>query len=140
MTEVEAESFVAKFKAAWDARDGNAFLALWHPEGQLHYPFANRVIKGNELGKLQEIQTKQAPALTWRLLGWTLRNDVVVIEWESSNVYGTHTLVWRGVDKITLRDGRIIEEVVYSDTAPLQAMRAGKPFPALMQLPDSLLA
>ena len=79
---------------------------------------------------------QQAPNLTWKLLGWTARGAVVVIEWESSNRYGERTVTWRGVDKMTLKNGKIIEEVVYTDTAPLQALRQGAKFQPLMTLPD----
>jgi hypothetical protein len=37
---------------------------------------------------------------------------------------------------MTLRDGKIIEEIVYCDTAPLQALRRGMKFDALIQFPD----
>lgn len=136
MTDQEAHAFVERFAAAWAAKDGAAFLRLWRPEGQLHYPFASRVIRGSEIGKLNDLTKQNAPHLTWKLLGWTLRGDVIVVEWESSNRYGEHVVTWRGVDKLTLRDGRIIEEVVYADTAPLQAMRMGRKFDALIQFPD----
>jgi len=134
-TDTDKADFVARFAAAWAARDPEQFLALWHPDGELHYPFADRVIYGREIGKLNALQNAQAPKLTWTLLGWTARGDVVVIEWESSNTYGDHVVTWRGVDKMTLKDGRIMEEIVYADTAPLQAMRQGKPFEPLMRLP-----
>lgn len=136
MTEIEIQKFVDAFSDAWARRDGDAFLALWHPDGLLHYPFANRVIKGSELGMLTDIQNKGAPNLTWNLLGWTSRNNVVVIEWESSNRYGEQLITWRGVDRITLEGGKIREEVVYADTAPLQARRRGLTFEALLQLPN----
>jgi ketosteroid isomerase-like protein len=136
MTEQEAQAFVDRFAAAWAARDGAAFLALWHPDGQLHYPFANRILKGSEIGKLNDLQVAVAPHLTWTLLGWTSRGNVVVIEWESSNRYGERTLRWRGVDKMTLVDGKIAEEIVYADTAPLQALRQGRSFDALIQIPS----
>jgi hypothetical protein len=132
----DTETFVARFAQAWAARDADAFLALWNPEGKLHYPFANRAIHGHEIGKLNDLTKANAPHLTWDLLGWTARGEVVVIEWESSNRYGDHVVSWRGVDKLTLKDGKIIEEVVYTDTAPLQAMRQGKPFEPLIQFPD----
>jgi len=135
MTQQEAQAFVDRFAAAWAARDGGAFLALWHPDGRLHYPFANRVLKGREIGMLNDLQTAIAPHLTWSLVDWTSRGDVLVIEWESSNRYGDRTLHWRGVDKLTLVDGRIFEEIVYCDTAPLQALRQGRTFEALIQLP-----
>ena len=133
--EGERQAFVERFAAAWAARDGSAFLALWHPEGQLHYPFASRIIAGSEIGVLNDLTTRNSPNLTWSLLDWTWRGDVVVIEWESSNQYGQDVISWRGVDKVTLRDGKIIEEVVYADTAPLQARRQGTTFEALIQFP-----
>jgi len=136
MTDIEKQTFVDSFAAAWAARDGEAFLALWHPEGLLHYPYANRVIKGSEIGKLNDLTKASSPHLTWKLVDWTSRGDVVVIEWESSNRYGELVIVWRGVDKMTLRDGKIIEEIVYSDTAPLQALRQRTKFEALIQFPD----
>jgi len=136
MTDLEKQTIVNDFAAAWAARDGDAFLALWDPHGRLHYPFANRVIMGAEIGKLNDLTKTIAPHLTWKLVDWTSRDDVVVIEWESSNRYGEQVIVWRGVDKMTLRDGKIIEEIVYCDTAPLQALRRGMKFDALIQFPD----
>ena len=136
MTDIEKQTFVDNFAAAWAARSGDAFLALWHPDGQLHYPFANRVLEGSEIGKLNDLTKTRAPLLTWRLVDWTSRGDVVVIEWESSNRYGEQLIVWRGVDKLTLRDGKIVEEIVYADTAPLQALRLQTKFDALIQFPD----
>lgn len=35
MTENDVQEFVTRFAAAWAARDGEAFLALWHPDGLL---------------------------------------------------------------------------------------------------------
>jgi hypothetical protein len=61
MTELEKQTFVNRFAAAWAARDGNAFLALWDPHGRLHYPFANRVIEGCEIGKLNNLTKAIAP-------------------------------------------------------------------------------
>ncbi|MEK7830596.1 MAG: nuclear transport factor 2 family protein [Acidobacteriota bacterium] len=139
MTELDAQEFVTRFADAWATRDGEAFLAVWHPDGKLHSPFYNRVIAGCEIGKLSEMQKTQLPHLTWTLIGWTWRDNIIVIEWETSNRYGEKSVTWRGVDKLTIREGKIIEEIVYVDTAPIQAQRAGRPFDALVQLPASLV-
>lgn len=136
MTDSEIQMFVDAFAQAWSRRDGDAFLALWHPDGLLHSPFANRIIKGSELGMLTELYNKSVPNLIWKLLGWTSRGNVVVIEWENSNRYGEQLVSWRGVDRITLESGKIREEIIYADTAPLQARRLGTTFEALLQLPD----
>lgn len=136
MTEAETLAFIAMFEKAWSSRDDADFVTIWRPDGRLVYPFANRVLKGDELPLLNAITKKNAPDLTWRMIDWTSRGDVVVVEWESSNRYGDRLVTWRGVDKMTIIDGRIMEEVVYADTAPFQAMRRGEVFPALILLPE----
>jgi ketosteroid isomerase-like protein len=126
MTDEEVQDFVTRFAAAWAARDGNAFLALWHPDGMLHTPLLNRPIAGSELPRLLEVQTAAAPDFVWQLLDWTSRGDVVIIEWQTTrNVNGVR-FEWRGVDKFRIRCGKIAEERVYSDTAPLRAFRSGE--------------
>jgi len=52
MTDAETQNFVTRFAAAWAARDGNAFLDLWHPEGTLKTPMVGRAVKGSELNRL----------------------------------------------------------------------------------------
>jgi ketosteroid isomerase-like protein len=126
MTDQEVQDFVTRFAAAWAARDGNAFLELWHPDGMLHTPLVNRPVKGNELARLLEVQTAAAPDFVWQLLDWTSRGDVVIIEWQTTRNVGGIRFAWRGVDKFRIRDGRIAEERVYSDTAPLRAFRSGE--------------
>ncbi|HKU96385.1 MAG TPA: nuclear transport factor 2 family protein [Vineibacter sp.] len=125
MTDADIQDFVTRFAAAWAARDGEAFLALWHPDGVLHYPLVDRPIAGSELGRLNDIQKEAAPDLVWQLLDWTSRGDVVIIEWQSTRIVSGRRFDWRGVDKLRLKDGKIIEERVYMDTALLRAARTG---------------
>ena len=88
MTDAEVQEFVTRFAAAWAARDGNAFMELWHPEGLLDTPLVNRRVKGSELGRLMEVQTAAAPDFVWQLLDWTSRGDVVIIEWQTTRNVG----------------------------------------------------
>ena len=134
MTDADIQDFVTRFAAAWAARDGAAFLALWHADGVLRTPFAGRVIAGSELGRLNDIQKEQAPDLVWQLLDWTSRGDVVILEWQNTRVIGGKRFDFRGVDKFRLRDGKIAEEVVYADTAPLRALRSGEAVEALIRI------
>ncbi len=136
LSRAQIGAFLTRFQKAWSSRDDADFAAIWKPDGRLVYPFANRTLQGRELPLLNAITKKQAPDLKWRMLGWTSQGQVVVVEWESANIYGGRLVTWRGVDKITLEDGRIAEEVVYADTAPFQAMRRGVKFDALIALPD----
>jgi ketosteroid isomerase-like protein len=126
MTDAEIQDFVTRFATAWAARDGNAFLDLWHPEGTLNTPMVNRTIKGSELGRLLEVQKAAAPDFVWQLLDWTSRGDVVVIEWQTTRIVNGARFDWRGVDKFRIRDGKVIDERVYCDTAPLRALHTGE--------------
>jgi ketosteroid isomerase-like protein len=123
MTDLEVQEFIARFAAAWAARDGEAFLALWHPDGMLYSPLYARPVAGKELGRLTELVNESAPDHVWQLLDWTARGEVVVIEWQATRMIGGRRVDWRGVDKFRLRDGRIAEERVYMDTAVLRAAR-----------------
>ena len=125
MTDTEIADFVTRFAAAWAARDGDAFLALWHPDGLLHTPLVGRAVKGSELARLLEVQKEAAPDFVWQLLDWTARGDVVIIEWQTTRIVNGARFDWRGVDKFRLNAGKIVEERVYTDTAPLRAARAG---------------
>lgn len=134
MTDADIQDFVTKFAAAWAARDGEAFLALWHPDGLLHSPLCDRPVAGKELGRLTEIVKERAPDSVWQLLDWTARGDVVIVEWQNSRTAGGRRFDWRGVDKFRLREGRIVEERVYMDTAPLRAAARGDKVPAIIEL------
>ena len=52
MTDADVQEFITRFAAAWAARDGEAFLALWHPDGVLHSPLYDRPVGGKELGRI----------------------------------------------------------------------------------------
>jgi hypothetical protein len=84
-----------------------------------------RTVKGSELARLMEVQKAAAPDFVWQLLDWTSRSDVVIIEWQTSRIINGARFDWRGVDKFRIKQGKIIEEVVYTDTAPLRAARSG---------------
>jgi ketosteroid isomerase-like protein len=134
MTNTEIEDFVTRLAAAWAERDGEAFLSLWHPEGTLYYPYTDRPLKGSELGRLVQIQNETLPDLVWQLLDWTSRGDVIIVEWQCSRYISNKRFYWRGVDKLRLREGKIIEERVYADTAPLRALRTGAVLEPLTRL------
>jgi ketosteroid isomerase-like protein len=92
----------------------------------LHTPLVGRTVAGSELNRLMEVQTAAAPDFVWQLLDWTSRGDVVIIEWQTSRFVNGQRFSWRGVDKFRLKAGKIWEERVYCDTAPLRALRTGE--------------
>lgn len=93
VTDTQFQKFVAQFVAAWTARDAKAFVALWHPDGVLHYPLTDRPIAGREIGLLNDRQKEAAPDLVWRLVDWTARHDLLMLEW--------YTVIWLRVSALT---------------------------------------
>ena len=63
MTDQDVQEFVTKFAAAWASRDGEAFLALWHPDGVLHSPHYDRPVIGKEFGRFTDFVAEIAPDL-----------------------------------------------------------------------------
>jgi len=123
MTDNDIQTFVFRFASAWASLDGEAFLR--HPDGVLHSPLYDRPVLGKELGRLTELVKKRAPGAVWQLLDWTARSDTVIVECQNTRTAGGQRFDWRGVDKFRPRDGRIVEERVYMDTAPLRAAAEG---------------
>jgi len=134
MTDADVQEFVTRFAAAWAGRDDEAFLALWHADGVLHYPLVDRPIAGNEIGRLNKAMKEAAPDLVWQLLDWTARGDVLIVEWQSTRFFEGRRFDVRGVDKLRLKDGKIAEERVYMDTAPMRAMRSGSTLEPVLRL------
>jgi hypothetical protein len=58
----------------------------------------------------------------------------VIIEWQNTRTAGGKRFDWRGVDKFRLRDGGILEERVYADTASLRAAAKGERLEAIIRL------
>ena len=115
------QEFVTQFAAAWAARDAKAFLRCGTRTVCCTTRSLDRPLKGSELGRLVETQNELAPDLVWQLLDWTSRGDVVIVEWQNTRFIDGKRMAYRGVDKFRFRDGKIIEERVYMDTAPLRA-------------------
>lgn len=59
---------------------------------------------------------------------------MVIVEWQNTRFIDGKRVAYRGVDKFRIRDGKIAEERVYMDTAPLRALRGGERVKPLMQI------
>lgn len=122
MTLEAAETFVRSFEAAWIARDGEAMRHLWHSDGWLFTPVVDRPVAPHELPKLVAAQLRVAPDLDWRLLDWAAQGPLVYVEWRVTQTIAGTPIEWRGMDRFLLEDGKIREERVFADTAPMRLM------------------
>jgi ketosteroid isomerase-like protein len=135
MTENDAARFVEHFKDIWASGKSERFLEVWHEDGELQHVLLDRIVRGKELPALHTAQLAAAPDLRWTALDWAFRGDTIIVEFQNSWTTGSgQPFAWRGVDVLRLRDGKIVEERVYADTAPLRAARAGKAIEPIMKL------
>lgn len=58
----------------------------------------------------------------------------MILEWQCTRVNAGKRFDWRGIDKLRIKDGKIIEERVYMDTAVLRGARTGAVLEPLLQL------
>jgi ketosteroid isomerase-like protein len=137
MSEAEAQAFVTKYAAIWAAGISDDFRTVWHENGTLVHPMLDRTLKGRDIPDLHSMQKAAAPTLVWQLAGWTWREDTVVVEWLCTVSAVDGPFAWRGVDKFRVLDGRIVEETVYSDNAPLRAARRGETLEPMMRFVDA---
>lgn len=111
------EDFVNAFSEMWQGR--YAIDDLWSEDGTLTHPTLDRPISGKLVPFWERYCRAALPDLTWQLLSWLGQDNLVFIEWECRATVNNETVSWRGVDRFLLRNERIQEEVVYSDTMPL---------------------
>ena len=134
---MDAEKFVREFQAAWASRSPEAFQQLWHADGVLEHPTVSKPVPGRLVPALLQQWGAVLPDLEWTLVSWAASGNTVFIEWECSAHFSGTPFTWRGVDKITLRDGRIRREVVYSDNLYLwEALDPSMKRPALVNADD----
>ena len=119
-----AETWVAKFAANWDQPDPDALRPLMHEDTQnLIPPMAE---PGDREGVVAHFKgvLQMLPDFRLRILRWAPVADTVMIEWEGSAAVAGQPLTWRGVDRISLRDGKTYEGQVYWDTRRVAEMVA----------------
>ena len=130
--DTEMQAFVEAFEQAWTSRVPGVMGALWHSDGVLHHPALGRPISGDLVPFNNDLTKAAVPDFSWELVRWASAGDVAFLEWRCRGRLGEETTEWRGVDVMVVRDGRIAEERVYTDTYPLR--RRLDP-----SLPDALL-
>ncbi len=115
----DIQDFVRRYTAAWASREPNVMAALWHDDGELHHPALSAPIRGDRVASNNDNTKGQLPDFEWSLLDWAAQGNVVFLHWRNCATIGGKRHEWTGVDRMELREGRIMREDVYFDTVPL---------------------
>jgi len=121
---VSNETFVKAFEEAW-REPATRFAKLFHPDGALYQQGMERPLRRDEIPDHIPRVLARFPDLTVTPIHWAVNGDVVLIEWSAARTFRGVRAQWQGASRFTLRDGLIIEEVAYFDTAPLRALTEG---------------
>jgi len=117
-----AADFVARFADFWHPPvDLRVLETLLHPESRLIAP-GMPVTVGREAG-IEAFRSVfvLVPDFHIDVVRWRGDGDVVFIETVMRGTMNGHALEIPAVDRITLRDGMVLERVAYFDAAPMQA-------------------
>jgi ketosteroid isomerase-like protein len=120
MADDEMKRFIHDYTAAWASREPGVMGKMWHEDGVLHHPALGRPIDGRLVPYNNDNTKALIPDFAWSLRTWASSGDTVFIAWQNRGRIDDHSMQWFGVDVMTLRAGRIIEESVFFDTYPLR--------------------
>jgi SnoaL-like protein len=122
-----AEAFVTAFTEGWRApSEGDAFADHFEPwfspdvrmiQPQLAPVVGLRAFREDFVRPLFEL----IPDLHGIVEGWAASGDVIYIELRLEGTVGRRRVTMRSVDRITLRDGKVVERVANLDPTPLVA-------------------
>jgi ketosteroid isomerase-like protein len=111
--------FVERFKRFWAAPDPSALGELLHDDAHLVQPLMpgahSRAAYAETMRRLLAVM----PDLHGRTRRWGETEDGVLIEHTLAGTLGGKQLSWDLTDRITLRDGRVVERIAYFDPLPL---------------------
>jgi ketosteroid isomerase-like protein len=112
----QAEQWVARFAANWAKPDPDGLRDFMHADTK------NLIPPMAEPGNREEVVAhfkgvmQMLPDFRLEIIRWAAVSDTVMIEWQGSATVAGKPLGWRGVDRISLRDGKTYEGQVYWDT------------------------
>jgi ketosteroid isomerase-like protein len=120
----QAEDWVARFAAKWAKPGPDDLRDLMHADTRnLIPPMAE---PGDREGVVAHFKgvLQMVPDLSLKVIRWAAAADTVMVEWQSSATVAGKALGWRGVDRVSLRDGKTYEGQVYWDTRGVAEMIA----------------
>jgi ketosteroid isomerase-like protein len=125
--DADAAEFVGRFERFWANPDPERLGELLHPDAHLKQPFRPEMHScaayADELSQLLQL----CPDLAGHLLWWSATHDGVVIEHTLSGTIAGKRFSLEVLDRITLRDGKVVERLAYFDPSPLIVTIATRP-------------
>jgi ketosteroid isomerase-like protein len=114
-----AELWVAAFSERWNSLNPDSLRELMQPDTRhLILPISSPANQHGVVAHFREV-LKLLPDLSLKVLRWAPVGDTVIIEWVASATYASKPLEWRGIDRVSLLNGKAYEGQAYWDTRKL---------------------
>lgn len=115
----EARTLVQGFADRWAKLVPDELYDLMHSDTQNLIPPMSEPGDSNAVvAHFAEVQ-RNLPDLALRVIRWAATGDSVLIEFEGSASVAGQLLKWTGVDRFSIRDGKMYEAPSYWDTRGL---------------------
>jgi predicted SnoaL-like aldol condensation-catalyzing enzyme len=119
-----AELWVASFSNSWRSLDPDSLREGMQPDTRnLIPPMSSPANQDGVVAHFREV-LKLLPDLSLKVLRWAPVGDTVMIEWAASATYASKPLEWRGIDRVSLINGKTYESQAYWDTRKVAEMIA----------------
>jgi hypothetical protein len=117
-----ARDWVQRFEERWRNPNPDTLRDLMHEDTRNLIPPMK--VPGNRETVIEHFRTvlERVPNFKLRIIRWAPVADSLMLEWEGSATVAGKALSWRGVDRVSLRDGKTYEGQVYWDTRRLAEM------------------
>jgi ketosteroid isomerase-like protein len=111
--------FVERFKRFWAAPDLATLDDLMHEDARLVQSLMPEARSRAAYAEAMRRLLAVMPDLHGRTHRWGPTEDGVLIEHTLAGTLGGKAFSWDLTDRITLRDGRVVERIAYFDPLPL---------------------
>ena len=111
-----ANAWVERFAQEWQNPRPDRLADLMHPDTQNLIPPMTKPGNRQEIVEFFRTQLTRVPDFKLEVVRWAPTGDSVMIEWEATARIRETPLTWRGIDRVSLRDGRTYEGQVFWDT------------------------
>jgi predicted SnoaL-like aldol condensation-catalyzing enzyme len=119
-----AELWVATFSDHWSSLNPDSLREMMQPDTRnLIPPMSSPANQDGVVAHFREV-LKLLPDLSLKVLRWAPVGDTVIIEWVASATYASKPLEWRGIDRVSLINGKTYEGQAYWDTRRVAEMVA----------------
>ena len=111
--------FVDRFRRFWAAPDPAELEGLLHDDARLVQPMMPTARSRAQYAAMTAQLLRVMPDLHGTTHRWAETEDGVMIEHTLAGTLGGKPLRWDIADRITLREGRVVERIAYFDPLPI---------------------